>query len=155
NPGRAVPNFTEESLPSSSTFDAQAVGDQEMVDVTPQGTPGTFLWHDPQGGNFSGTLSAQSLSHDGRYTAFISSQTDLVPGDTNDIPDVFVRDRATNTTERVSLREDGAQIQLADFGPYIGPIYTDISISADGRYVAYATFAALDPAARPIPDGSS
>jgi Tol biopolymer transport system component len=161
NPGRPVPNFTEESLPTGSTFNAQAVGDQEMTDQTPQGNPGTFEYHDPQGGSVIRGQSAPSLSSDGRYVAFISPQTDLVPGDTNGLPDVFVRDRATGTTERVSLREDGTEIQPIDFpvslppgvtdpgtrsyDKYGYPLFTDVSISADGRYVAYSTYAALDP----------
>ena len=45
-----------------------------------------------------------SISADGRYVAFFSDGTNLVPGDTNRNPDVFVRDLLTKTTERVSVR---------------------------------------------------
>ena len=69
-----------------------------------------------------------SLSGDGHYLAFVSSRTDLVPGDTNEQRDVFVRDMATGATVRVSVDTSGAQ---AD-GPSDEP-----SISADGRYVAF------------------
>jgi Tol biopolymer transport system component len=44
-----------------------------------------------------------SLSTDGRYVAFESSATNLVRGDTNKLADVFVRDRRTGRTERVSV----------------------------------------------------
>src|SRR5213594_4186234 len=50
-----------------------------------------------------------ALSADGRFVAFDSAATDLVAGDTNGVSDVFVHDRQTGTTERVSVASDGAQ----------------------------------------------
>jgi len=50
-----------------------------------------------------------SVSSGGRYVAFSSASTNLVPGDTNAASDVFVRDCATGRTSRVSLGEGGAQ----------------------------------------------
>ena len=44
-----------------------------------------------------------SISADGRFVAFVSVAADLVPGDTNAVMDVFVRDRRAGTTERVSV----------------------------------------------------
>ena len=52
----------------------------------------------------------------------------LVPGDTNDAPDVFVRDRRTGTTARVSVSSAGAQASGTS---------SHAVISADGRYVAF------------------
>jgi hypothetical protein len=49
-----------------------------------------------------------SISADGRYEAFASEATNLVPGDTNRLSDVFVRDRQSGTTERVSVDPSGA-----------------------------------------------
>ena len=69
-----------------------------------------------------------SVSADGRWIAFFSLATNLVPGDTNGMGDVFVQDRLTGTIERVSVGPRG--VQADDFS--IGP-----SISADGRYVAF------------------
>ena len=40
---------------------------------------------------------------------FSSSASNLVPGDTNGVSDVFVYDRQTDTIERVSLAADGTQ----------------------------------------------
>jgi Tol biopolymer transport system component len=57
---------------------------------------------------------------------------DLVPGDTNDLNDVFVHDRQAGTTERVSVTAGGAQATGTSNGA---------DISADGRYVAFATTA--------------
>jgi Tol biopolymer transport system component len=79
-------------------------------------------------GNLESFISAGSISVDGRYVAFESSAMNLVPGDTNGRWDIFVRDRQTGTTERVSVATSGAQ---GNGGSYIP------SISADGRYVAF------------------
>ena len=77
--------------------------------------------------------SYHCISADGRFAAFSSFATNLVAGDTNGLMDVFVRDRLNGTTERVSVSTSGAQ---GDFG------YSDHpSISADGRFVAFDSFA--------------
>jgi Tol biopolymer transport system component len=82
-----------------------------------------------KGNDFSG---APSISTDGRYVAFESFASNLVPGDTNETEDVFVRDRVAGTTERVSLAGDGTQGN--DFSG-------EPAISADGRYVAFESLA--------------
>ena len=53
------------------------------------------------GGN--GDSSSSVMTPDGRYVAFTSAASDLVAGDTNGIPDVFVRDLQSGTTRRVSV----------------------------------------------------
>ena len=63
------------------------------------------------GSEGDGNSSGPSLSQNGRYVAFTSSATNLVPDDTNGFSDIFVRDRQNQTTERVSLRFDGSQSQ--------------------------------------------
>ncbi|MBN1629533.1 MAG: cell wall-binding repeat-containing protein [Thermoleophilia bacterium] len=73
-----------------------------------------------------------SVSTDGRYVAFESWAGDLVAGDTNASPDIFVRDRALGTIERVSVSSAEAQ---ANHGS------GSCSISADGRYVAFQSHA--------------
>jgi Tol biopolymer transport system component len=82
-----------------------------------------------QGGSFS---LWPAISGDGRYVAFSSSSSNLVPGDTNGCTDIFVRDRLTATTERVSLTTGGGQADHDCLEP---------SISADGRYVAFCAAA--------------
>jgi len=72
------------------------------------------------------------VSASGRYVAFTSGASNLVAGDTNGDTDVFVHDRQTGTTERVSVSSAGAQGNFQSIGH---------SISADGRYVAFASFA--------------
>ena len=69
-----------------------------------------------------------SITANGRYVAFYSLSTNLVPGDTNNAFDAFVHDRLTGVTERVSVDSSGAQGNGGSYAP---------SISADGRYVVF------------------
>jgi len=80
-----------------------------------------------------------SVSTDGRYVAFASRSSVLVPGDTNDALDVFVRDRVAGTTERVSVTSDEQQVDghKASSGQMIGSNKT--AISGDGRFVAFTS----------------
>jgi Tol biopolymer transport system component len=80
----------------------------------------------------NGTSAGMDISGDGRFVAFVSFATNLVPGDTNDQSDVFVRDRVAGTTERVSLTSAGEQQN----GP-AGQSVNSAGISADGRFVAF------------------
>jgi Tol biopolymer transport system component len=84
----------------------------------------------PGGGQGNGESFSPSLSADGRFVAFQSYATNLVPGDTNNTSDVFVRDRGTGTTERVSVGPGGVQADGTSF---------DTELSADGRFVAFAS----------------
>ena len=51
-----------------------------------------------------------SISADGRFVAFASSASNLVPGDTNGCSDVFVHDRWTGEVQRVSVSSSGVQV---------------------------------------------
>ena len=77
-----------------------------------------------------GTFGTPAISANGRFVAFQSSGTNLVAGDTNGADDVFVRNRKTGTTERVSVGSAGKQGQRRQQ-------WRDRSISADGRFVAF------------------
>ena len=92
----------------------------ELISVDPNGTPGTS------------TSIFASLSADGRYVAFSSLASNLVPGDTNGYRDIFVRDRLTGTTTRASIASDGTQGNHHSGSEFQGP-----SISADGRFVTF------------------
>lgn len=85
-----------------------------------------------QGNAAVGFLYQYSISADGRLVPFPSGATNLVPGDTNGVQDVFVHDLLTGATERVNL--DSAEVQ--------GNALSDhTAISADGRFVAFASTA--------------
>src|SRR5512139_4030823 len=61
-------------------------------------------------GSQANSISEQgSISADGRYVAFYSNANNLVAGDTNSSRDIFVRDRQTGQTTRVSVASGGTQ----------------------------------------------
>jgi len=82
------------------------------------------------GGQFPAGTYGSVISADGRYVAFVSSHGTFVPNDNNNTLDVFVRDRLQDTTERVSVAGDGADVFGESFDP---------SLNGDGRYVAFAS----------------
>ena len=77
-------------------------------------------------------FSYPSISADGRFVTFSSEASNLVPGDTNNSGDIFVRDLSTNTTTRVSVDSAGNQGNRESF---------DVSISGNGRFVAFQSSA--------------
>ena len=84
-------------------------------------------------GNQTGGGALPAISGDGRFVAFLSDTSDLVPGDTNGALDVFVHDRQTGATTRVSVDSAGNQ-EDSNNGRY-----RDVAISGDGRFVAFAS----------------
>jgi TolB protein len=107
-------------------------GTTELVSVNSSGVPSDGFSIDP------------AISADGKYVVFTSDATNLVPGDTNqcfnglldetsrpgDCPDIFVHNRETGLTERVSVSSFGEQADDQSYAP---------AISADGRYVTFVS----------------
>ncbi len=93
----------------------------EMVSISPSGAPG----------NGSSTTLGASITPSGRFVAFQSDASNLIPNDTNSDHDVFLRDRETGRTERVNVNSDGIEIAKSN----------SPSISDDGRYVAFFSIA--------------
>jgi Tol biopolymer transport system component len=90
------------------------------------------------GAQGNGSSYAPSISRGGRFVVFVSVATNLVPGDTNGVADVFVRDRLTGQTTRASVSTAGAQgDQASEVYNFFGPP----AISPDGRYVAFDSLA--------------
>jgi Tol biopolymer transport system component len=96
-------------------------GTTERVSVGPNGTQANAVSLEP------------AISADGRFVAFVSPATNLVVDDTNSRTDIFVRDRKLGTTERVSVSESGVEGN--------GPSEKPPAISADGRFVVFASLA--------------
>jgi Tol biopolymer transport system component len=84
------------------------------------------------GNEGDGHSFAPALSADGRFVAFQSDATNLVPNDTNQCSDVFVRDLVAGVTTRVSVGVSGAQANGGSIQP---------SISGDGRFIAFVSTA--------------
>lgn len=106
-----------------------------------------------------------SVSYDGTLVAFESDATNLVSGDTNDDTDAFLRDMTTKSTKRISLDDEGDQVDLPDPDAYLalaakpggggggGGESEDLTpnvgagpvVSGDGDFVAFESLAALTP----------
>src|SRR6266540_522146 len=95
-------------------------GQTRRVSVSSGGAAGNSDSYDP------------SISPNGRFVAFESGATNLVSDDTNNVGDIFVHDRQTGQTERVSVDSHGNQGNSVSYDP---------SISADGRFVAFHSLA--------------
>lgn len=103
---------------------ALPAGAVERISVASNGAQGNFQSRYP------------TISADGRYVAFESDATTLVPGDSNNATDIFVRDRLAGTTVRVSVTPTGAQLAAASRLP---------EISGDGQRIVFTSFGALLP----------
>lgn len=79
----------------------------------------------------SGHSHWATISNDGRFVSFRSSASNLVASDTNNTWDVFVHDRLTGQTERVSLKASGQQPRFASGSS---------AVSGDGRVVAFTGY---------------
>ena len=88
------------------------------------------------GNQANGTSTRPALDAVGNLVVFDSSATNLVGGDTNQSLDVFVHDRAANTTQRVSVASDESQAPTGGHSP---------SISDDGGFVSFVSTSALVP----------
>jgi Tol biopolymer transport system component len=84
----------------------------------------------PDGASGNGRSDQPAISGDGRVTAFRSQASDLVADDGNGASDVFVRDRTTRTTTRVSVASSGAEGNADSASP---------DLSFDGRLVVFTS----------------
>jgi Tol biopolymer transport system component len=100
-------------------------GKTERVSVSTGGAQARAT-RDPWGGSIAGGISAN-----GRYVVFQSDAPNLVPRDTNRVADVFLHDRASGVTKRVSIGAHGQANGASGFA----------AISANGRYVAFQSAA--------------
>ncbi len=100
---------------------------------------------DPAGARANDASSTSSISADGRYVAFASAASNLVPNDTNGVADVFIRDLHNGVTTIASLDSFGAQANGASARPHL---------SGDGRYLVFDG-AATNLVANPVGAGTS
>lgn len=135
----------ESNAPAISADGRYIAFSSDASDLVPDDRNGlrdVFLWDRSSGeirrvsvgirGEASGASRGPSISHDARFVAFRSSAPDLVAGDTNDEDDVFVYNRGTGQTIRVSISTDGEEANGYS---------CDQTISAGGRWVAYVSYA--------------
>jgi Tol biopolymer transport system component len=127
--GRYVAFYSDASNLVSS--DTNAAGDIFVNDLQTGTTKRISIASDGTQGNNRSSYTS-SISADGRYVAFYSNASNLVSGDTNGTSDIFVNDLQTGTTKRISIASDSTQGNSDSSTP---------SISADGRYVAFFSYA--------------
>jgi Tol biopolymer transport system component len=102
----------------------RVTGNTELVSKSTTGNPGD-----------QSSTGRPALSSDGRYVAFGSSASNLVPGDKNFFSDVFLHDRGTGETILISVHTDGTQ------GNHFSGMYSAPAISGDGKLVAFESWA--------------
>jgi Tol biopolymer transport system component len=98
----------------------------------PQSGLTTRVSVDSSGTQSDANSTSPAISDDGRHVAFSSEANNLVNGDTNNVPDIFVHDRQTGQTRRVSVASDGAEANGSSGA---------VDISIDGRYVTFSSAA--------------
>jgi pimeloyl-ACP methyl ester carboxylesterase len=113
------------------TGDTNSVRDVFIRDLILEITSRVSVASGGDQGNLS-TDQLPTLSYDGRYVAFQSMASNLVSNDTNGAWDVFVHDRISGSTTRVSVNSDGIQGDGSSGYP---------SISSDGRFIAFQSVA--------------
>lgn len=146
-----VPSGTLERIPVGAGYglgmaNATALSaDGRYVAFATQGGAvwdGTMLLDREMGeiAQISPTGLAVDLSADGRTIAFVSADSDLVAGDTNEALDVFVLDRETAQVERISAPRGGqGSDQHSGVASFVEGTSAELDISPDGRYVVFAS----------------
>ena len=116
------------------TGDTNAAGDVFVHDRTANTTERVSL--SSSGIEGDGSSNASSISGDGRYVSFMSSATNLVPGDTNGVRDTFVYDRNADTITRFSVASNGEEGNGIS-----GSTSGKVVISEDGLWVTFQSAA--------------
>lgn len=104
-----------------------------VTEPDPPTSETTLVSHDYNGGPANSSAGYPSISDDGRYVAYHSNASDLVPDDPdNDLTDIFLWDRATDTNVWVSRSSSGGSLDREAEVP---------TVSGNGRYVFYSSSA--------------
>lgn len=133
-----APNIVPDANPGWDTFlHDRKRGKTEIVSINSSGLQAISNPLDGSGLDGSSHEGDRpAISYNGRYVAFTSTAA-LEPSDTNmcpagPCPDIYVHDRASGATERISVTSSGAQAEGMSFDP---------SMSDDGRFVVFTSTA--------------
>ena len=89
----------------------------------------------PTANDMSGSMPSLSVSADGRYVAFVSDATNLTPGDTNALPDLYRYDRSSGTMTLISADAAGNAAGLAAHDSDV----RDFTMTPDGKFIAFVS----------------
>lgn len=136
--GRSVGFYSEDPLdvrdvndrPDFFVYDDRT-GKIELVSIRSDGGAGEGESAGSDRVSYSGGRPIR-LCGEGRFVAYESSDSRLVDGDTNGTTDVFVHDRQTRRTVRVSVATDGTEANASSGGP---------AFSRDCRWLAFESLA--------------
>ncbi len=121
----AVSNKPPSSCPRPAATSSQVY----RTDLRPGHNGDTVLVSKGMDGCYANSESTFPFTnHDGSMVVYMSSASNLVPGDTNGSADIFLKNMVTGTTTRVSLRQDGTQVQAPSTRP---------SMSGDGTKIVF------------------
>lgn len=118
-------------------------GQTVRVSVSSNGLEGNG--HSAKSAGISPLPTRPALSADGRFVAFDSEATNLVADDANGCRDVFVHDRQTGQTVRVSLTSAGAEGSVPSWANPLWASSWGPDVSGDGRFVVFLSRALLVP----------
>jgi Tol biopolymer transport system component len=103
------------------------------ADASPAAAPTTVrVSVSSSGAQANAAVRLNAISDDGRYVLVTSKASNLVPGDTNGVADVFLRDTVRNRTIRVSVSSSGHQANGLSWAN---------AVSGDGRFVLFTSIA--------------
>jgi Tol biopolymer transport system component len=131
------------ALSADGRFVAFESAAENLVDDDTNGVPDVFVRDLVSGTTTRVSVSSEgvggdgrsydaTITGDGRFVAFASEATDLVEGDTNAFADVFLHDRDSGATTRVSVAPDGAQVACNSWDPTISDDGSTLSFTSGG-----------------------
>jgi len=129
--------FVAYSSAASNLVPGDALGKADIYVAGTRGRAREVVSVSTGGALGNDSSGSPALDGDGSIVAFDSFADNLVGSDLNATSDVFVRDRTTNITTRVSVKTGGVEADNMSFAP---------SVSTDGRWVAFLSYGAnLEP----------
>lgn len=119
-PGAYQVVLRDRDADGNGIFDEPGTAVLETISVSPAGAAG------------DAPSETAEVSDDGRFVAFRSAASNLVPGDTNGVWDVFLRDRQSGQTRRINVRPEGQESTASVDSPAI-------SMTPNGSAVAFTS----------------
>ncbi len=126
----------QSNKPNLIDNDSNGVDDIFLYDVQTEQTERINIGaREEQANRASGLGYPATISEDGRFVAFVSDATNLIPNDANNLPDIFLRDRVLQETIRISTNNSDEDLGASN-GASTNPI-----LSKDGQFIVFQSAA--------------